>query len=93
MAAKNPRWPPRIPFFDIFASSFLESDKTQITKKKKNKGIAMMRRKSTPSENIYLKKKLNNYQTNISKLGHGKGFIPFFKNINEIQMYFVYMAL
>ena len=58
-----------------------------------NKVIAMIRRKSTSSENIYLKKNNNNYQVNISKLGRGKGFIPFFKIINEIEMYFVYMAL
>ena len=49
----------------------------------------MMRRKSTPSKNIYIKK--NDYQTNISEFGRGKGVIPFF--INEIKMYFVYMAL
>ena len=34
MATKNPRWPPRNSFFFyIFASWFLESDKTQRTKK------------------------------------------------------------
>ena len=49
----------------------------------------MMRRKSPPSENVYLK---NNGQTNISKLGRGKGCINFFI-INEIKMYFVYMSL
>ena len=43
-----------------------------------NKAIAMMRRKSTPSENIYFKQTKINYQANISKLGRGKGFIPFF---------------
>ena len=40
----------------------------------------------------YILKKIN-YQANISKLERGKGFIPFFKIINEIEMYFVYMAL
>ena len=50
------------------------------TKKVKDivyKAIAMMCRKSTSSENIYLKKNNNNnYQSNSSKLGRGKGFIP-----------------
>ena len=57
--------------------------------KNRNKAIAMMRRKSPPSENNYFIENLI-FQTNISKGIRRKGFSYTF--FHEIKLYFVYMS-
>ena len=54
MAAKNPRWPPKILFFDIYPSQLLKSDTTQWTKKLHCNILNMLKKKSSKSDNFWV---------------------------------------